>query len=105
MRVESGVHTIPKDVGPKWSTIMRLEFKLADYDVAFKHINHYAISTPLLPPLIWGLVYMSFEKFSLIICDFSNFAVFTIVTSMNTNNVIWTLEMETHQVGISDLNR
>ena len=40
------VHTFNKGISPKVKIITRLEFELAYYDVAVRHVNHYTTGTP-----------------------------------------------------------
>ena len=47
MMMMKSLHTIPKSISSKVNAQVPLEFELAYYDVAFQHINYYAIGTQL----------------------------------------------------------
>ena len=42
---DKGVHTFPKGISLKFNVIVRLEFKIAYYDVAVQHVSYYATGT------------------------------------------------------------
>ena len=42
---ENGVHSFPEGISLKVNVISRLEFELADCDVAVQHVNHYITGT------------------------------------------------------------
>ena len=47
IRGDNKVHTFPKGINPKVNVIARLEFRLANYDVAVQHVNQCAVETVL----------------------------------------------------------
>ena len=47
-----GVHAFPKGISPKVNIIARLEFELANFEVAVQRVNHYTLVI-LLDYVIW----------------------------------------------------